>query len=45
MAKQQMTLMFNAKTGILLGEKPTDNDVLDLSKFKFKDVERIQVWH
>ena len=39
MAKQQMTLMFNAKTGILLGEKPTDNDVLDLSKFKFKDVE------
>ena len=39
MAKQQMTLMFNAKTGILLGEKPADNDMLDLSKFKFKDVE------
>ena len=38
MAKQQMTLMFNAKTGILLGEKPAENPELDFSKFKFKDV-------
>ena len=39
MAKQQMTLMFNAKTGILLGEKPADNGMLNLNKFKFKTVE------
>ena len=39
MAKQTMTLMFNAKTGILLGEKPADNPDLDLSKCKFKTVE------
>ena len=39
MAKQNMTLMFNAKTGILLGEKPAENDMLDLTKFKFKTVE------
>ena len=39
MPKKTMELMFNAKTGILLGEKPADSNVLDLSKFKFKDVE------
>tara|TARA_A100001011_G_C14071913_1_gene740669 strand:+ start:41 stop:499 length:459 start_codon:yes stop_codon:yes gene_type:complete len=39
MAKQTMTLMFNAKTGILLGEKPVESADLDLSKFKFKTLE------
>ena len=39
MAKQTMTLMFNAKTGILLGEKPTDSPDINLSKFQFKTVE------
>ena len=39
MAKQTMTLMFNAKTGILLGEKPVESADLDLSKFNFKTVE------
>ena len=39
MPKKIMELMFNGKTGILLGEKPADNPDLDLSKFKFKTVE------
>ena len=39
MPKNTMELMFNAKTGILLGEKPADSPDLDFSKFKFKTVE------
>ncbi len=41
MQKIKKTLMFNAKTGVLIGalpnETPTAN--LDLTKFKFKEVE------
>lgn len=40
MPKKTMELMFNAKTGILLGEKPEgDPKVFDFSKVKFKTVE------
>ena len=40
MPKNTMELMFNAKTGILLGEKPQgDPNLFDLSKVKFKTVE------
>ena len=39
MPKKTMELMFNGKTGILVGEKPADNPELNLSKFKFKTVE------
>ena len=39
MPKKTMELMFNGKTGILLGEKPADNPELNLNKFKFKTVE------
>ena len=38
MPKKTMELMFNAKTGILLGEKPIAEG-LDFSKVKFKTVE------
>ena len=33
MPKKTMELMFNGKTGILVGEKPADNPELNLSKF------------
>ena len=39
MPKKTMELMFNAKTGILLGEKPADSPDIDLSKFQFKTIE------
>jgi|TARA_R100001079_G_scaffold110739_1_gene87258 hypothetical protein len=41
MSKEKKTLMFNAKTGVLLGAMPpsTINAELKLDKFKFKEVE------
>ena len=41
MQKVKKSLMFNAKTGVLIGALPGDTPTthLDLSKFKFKEVE------
>ena len=41
MSKEKKTLMFNAKTGVLIGAMPSTTDAtqLKLDKFKFKEVE------
>ena len=41
MPKEKQNLMFNAKTGVLIGALPESTPIanLNLTKFKFKEVE------